>query len=48
MQDVLQSYSAVFGALLDLHIMAWQLQQCWQDIVQQQGDAPLPPHRMNE
>ena len=40
MQDVLQSYSLVFGALLDLRIMAWQLQQCWQDIVQQHGDPP--------
>ena len=42
MQDVLQSYSSVFGALLDLRMMAWQLQQCWQDIVQQQGNARLP------
>ena len=42
LQDVLAQYNSIFGALVGLRIMSWQLQQQWRQAVQQQGGVLIP------
>lgn len=42
LQDARSQYNEVFGVLLELRIMSFQLQDFWLDAVHRHGDPQLP------